>query len=83
MNIVIIGYGNMGHEIEKVSLQRSHTIVERFDINSTLPKSNSDFYKSKTIHCFIDFSNATAVAHNAETASLHKIPLIVEYYQYR
>jgi len=76
MNIAIIGYGNMGHEIEKIALQRNHTIVERFDINSTLPNADSDFYKSKTIHCFIDFSHASAVAHNAETASRLKIPLV-------
>ena len=76
MNIVLIGYGNMGHEIEKIALQRSHTVIERFDINSTLPPAGSDFYKSKTINCFIDFSHASAVAHNAETASRLKVPLV-------
>ena len=76
MNIAIIGYGNMGHEVEKIALQRSHIVVERFDINSTLPPAGSDFYKSKNISCFIDFSHASAVAHNTETASRLKIPLI-------
>ena len=76
MNIAIIGYGNMGHEIEKAALQRGHAIVERFDINSTLPQAGSDFYKSKKIHCFIDFSHASAVAYNAETASRLHIPLV-------
>ncbi len=76
MNIAIIGYGNMGREIEKVALQRSHAIVEHFDINSTLPEADSGFYKSKSIQCLIDFSHASAVLHNAETASLLKIPLI-------
>lgn len=76
MNIAIIGYGNMGREIERIALQRKHTIVERFDINSTLPPADSDFYKSKNIHCFVDFSHASAVAHNAETASALHIPLV-------
>ena len=45
MNIAIIGYGNMGHEVEKIALQRSHIVVERFDINSTLPPAGSDFVR--------------------------------------
>lgn len=31
MNICIIGYGKMGHEVEQVALQRGHNIVDRLD----------------------------------------------------
>ncbi|MDO5036340.1 MAG: 4-hydroxy-tetrahydrodipicolinate reductase [Porphyromonas sp.] len=31
MNITLIGYGKMGHEVERVALTRGHTIVARID----------------------------------------------------
>ena len=34
MNVAIIGYGKMGHEIEKVLVERGHTVVATFDINN-------------------------------------------------
>lgn len=34
MKVAIIGYGKMGHEIEKVLAERGHTVVATFDINN-------------------------------------------------
>ena len=34
MKVAIIGYGKMGHEIEKVLVERGHTVVATFDINN-------------------------------------------------
>ena len=34
MKIALIGYGKMGHEIEKIALDRSHEIVSIIDINN-------------------------------------------------
>ena len=31
MNIILLGYGKMGHEIEKIALQRGHNIVATID----------------------------------------------------
>jgi len=34
MNIALIGYGKMGHEIERIALERGHSIVSTIDINN-------------------------------------------------
>lgn len=34
MNIALIGYGKMGHEIERIALERGHTIVSVIDIDN-------------------------------------------------
>lgn len=34
MNIALIGYGKMGHEIEKIALERGHTITLTIDLNN-------------------------------------------------
>lgn len=36
MNILIIGYGKMGHEIEKVAIERGHTIIAKKDAADNL-----------------------------------------------
>ncbi len=35
MNIALIGYGKMGHEIERIALERGHSIACAIDINNT------------------------------------------------
>lgn len=44
MNIALIGYGKMGHEIEKIALQRGHNIVSIIDMNN-LEEFNSPHSK--------------------------------------
>lgn len=34
MKIALIGYGKMGHEIERIALERGHSIVSTIDINN-------------------------------------------------
>ncbi len=34
MKIALVGYGKMGREIERISLERGHTIVARIDVSS-------------------------------------------------
>ena len=31
MKIILLGYGKMGHEVEKIALQRGHEILARID----------------------------------------------------
>ena len=35
MNIALIGYGKMGHEIEKIAKERGHNIVAIIDVSNT------------------------------------------------
>jgi len=76
MNIALIGYGNMGHEVESVARQQGHTITARFTSTHPLPQIDSEFYRTTSIDCFIDFSSASAVQHNIETAVQLRIPLV-------
>lgn len=34
MKIALIGYGKMGHEIERIALERGHSVVSTIDINN-------------------------------------------------
>ena len=34
MKVALIGYGKMGHEIEKIAVERGHSIVSIIDINN-------------------------------------------------
>lgn len=74
MNIALIGYGNMGREVETTAHLRGHTIVERF--SSTHPLSDPSAVNA-AIDCFIDFSIASAVRRNIEIAVECKIPIVV------
>jgi len=76
MNIALIGYGTMGHEIETSALQRGHSVIARFNSESLIPPTVSDFYKSNSIQCFIDFSTASLVRTHAEISSTLGIPLV-------
>ena len=42
MRIAIIGYGKMGHEVEKAALARQHEVV----VPSTTPKNGKNALKS-------------------------------------
>ena len=73
MNIALIGYGSMGHQVETAALQRGHTIVERFSGTHPLPDSSSAF---SSVDCFIDFSTASVVRRNIEIAVERQVPIV-------
>jgi len=76
MNIALIGYGKMGHEIENIAVQRGHSIVSIFSSTSPLPPASSEFYQHHQIECCIDFSQSALVKSHAEICSSVGIPLI-------
>lgn len=61
MNIALIGYGKMGHEIEKIALQRGHNIVSIIDMNN-LEEFNSPAFKSADVA--IEFSTPDSAIQN-------------------
>ncbi|QHI38998.1 4-hydroxy-tetrahydrodipicolinate reductase [Kordia antarctica] len=69
MNIALLGYGRMGKEIEKVAIQRGHTIVHKIegDISS---------YNFTTVDVAIDFSIPSAAFQNISHCIKHQIPVI-------
>lgn len=68
MKIALLGYGRMGKEIEKISLQRGHEIVLKVSSNETFDIGLADVA--------IDFSVPTSAYNNIETCLKNNIPVI-------
>ena len=72
MRIAILGYGRMGHEVERQAVQRGHEIAAVFDIDKPLtPKS--DLNGAEVV---ISFTLADAVTENCKTAAVLGVPLV-------
>lgn len=71
MKIAIIGYGKMGHEVEKVALQRGHQIV--FTCNHALTDQTKDLNGAEIA---IEFSQPDAAADNLLHCLRLNIPVV-------
>jgi len=69
MNIALLGYGKMGKIIERIALERGHTIVLKAGRNTTsIDLSNADVA--------IDFSIPDAAVTNISTCFNNNVPVI-------
>ena len=69
MNIALLGYGKMGKVIERIALERGHTIVFKSGRNtSTIDLSNTDVA--------IDFSTPDAAVNNITSCFNNNTPVI-------
>jgi 4-hydroxy-tetrahydrodipicolinate reductase len=69
MNIALLGYGKMGKAIEKIALERGHTIVLKSKRNTTdLDLSTTDVA--------IDFSIPSTAVNNITTCLNNNTPII-------
>lgn len=73
MKIALIGYGKMGHEIEKVALERGHEIVCAIDVNEN-EKFNSSEFKSADVA--IEFTSPQSAPENYRRAFAANIPVV-------
>jgi 4-hydroxy-tetrahydrodipicolinate reductase len=73
MRIVLIGYGKMGKEIEKIALSRGHQIVAKIDIHN-----NSDLEQMslKNVDVAIEFSNPASAYQNILSCIQKQIPIV-------
>ncbi len=71
MDIILMGYGRMGMEIERVAVQRGHSISARFDVDH--PAEGAEM-KGDVV---IDFSTADALFYNLSLAFDNKLPIVV------
>ena len=69
MNIALLGYGKMGKVIEKIAINRGHSIILKVDKNFT------DYDISK-VDIAIDFSVPSAAVSNISNCLNHNIPVI-------
>ncbi|WP_028974092.1 4-hydroxy-tetrahydrodipicolinate reductase [Spirochaeta cellobiosiphila] len=78
MNVVIVGYGQMGHEIEKILIDRGHKIISRIDLH----KESADYSELcpeaiEGSDLAIDFSLPTKVMANIKFYGEHRLPVVM------
>jgi 4-hydroxy-tetrahydrodipicolinate reductase len=73
MNIALIGYGRMGHEIEEIAIRRGHKIDLIIDI-----ENSNDLKKDKLrgIDAAIEFSSPESAFRNIITCLINSIPTV-------
>ena len=73
MKIALIGYGKMGRIIEKIALQRGHTIVSTIDIDN-----QEDFFSEafRSADVAIEFSTPTVAFDNYQKCFAAGIPVV-------
>ena len=72
MRIALFGYGKMGKEIEKILLNRSHSIVAKIGRESK--KEDIDFSQ---IDVAIEFSTPETAKENIELCIQHQTPVVI------
>ena len=73
MNIAIIGYGKMGHEIEKICRERGHNIVCTIDVGE---ESKFDSEEFKNADVAIEFSAPESALNNYKRAFAGNVPVV-------
>lgn len=73
MNIALIGYGKMGHEIENIALQRGHRIVAIIDLTTNDTFDSSAF---RNANVAIEFTRPDAVVSNLHHCFEAGIPVV-------
>lgn len=73
MNIALVGYGKMGHEIERIALERGHTIVCIIDIDNRHDFESEAF---RSAHVAIEFSRPDAALENYRKCFQAGVPVV-------
>lgn len=73
MKVALIGYGRMGHEIEKIAIERGHTIVSIIDVNNIQDFDSEEF---KSADVAIEFSTPESAINNYRRAFASNVPVV-------
>jgi 4-hydroxy-tetrahydrodipicolinate reductase len=73
MNIALIGYGRMGHEIESIAIKRGHSVKLIIDQDNTNDLNEANL---KNIDVAIEFSSPDAAYSNITKCLSEKIPVV-------
>ena len=73
MKIALIGYGKMGHIIERIALERGHEIVSKIDVNNQ-EEFNSEAFASADVA--IEFTIPTKAIENYRKAWAAGVPVV-------
>lgn len=73
MKIALLGYGKMGKEIEKIAIERGHTIP----LKVTSANKDISLDELKACDAAIEFSTPNAVIHNIRSCFNVNVPVVV------
>ncbi len=73
MKIVLIGYGKMGKEIERLALGRGHTIVAKIDVDN---QADLQDLTSADADVAIEFSKPASAYSHIQTCIKKQIPVV-------
>ena len=73
MNIALIGYGRMGHEIESIAVKRGHTIGLIIDVDNMYDLTSE---KLKGIDVAIEFTTPASAFDNVTACFKAKVPVV-------
>lgn len=73
MNIALIGYGKMGHEIEKIARSRGHNIVAIIDVSNA---NDFDSLAFKSADVAIEFSTPASALDNYKKCFAANVPVV-------
>ena len=80
MKIILLGYGKMGHEVEKIALQRGHEILAKIDNendwNSFCNSATQQLNNSATQTVAIEFSTPATAFDNIKRCFDMNIPVV-------
>jgi 4-hydroxy-tetrahydrodipicolinate reductase len=77
MKIAIVGYGKMGHIIERIAVSRGHEIIARFDIDNNLNGEGLTAENLKGVNVAIEFSTPETTVENLRRLIGLRIPVVV------
>lgn len=73
MKIALIGYGKMGHILEKVAKERGHEIVCIIDYGEEAKFDSNEF---RSADCAIEFSTPSSAVENIKNAFRNGVPVV-------
>lgn len=73
MNLALVGYGRMGHEIERIAISRGHTVGLIIDVDN-IDDLNSLHLKG--IDAVIEFTTPDAAFENISTCLKNSVPVV-------
>lgn len=76
MKIILLGYGKMGHEIEKIALQRGHDIIAAIDNEDDFRNSGIQNFKNSGNVVAIEFSTPATAFENIKRCFDLNIPVV-------
>jgi 4-hydroxy-tetrahydrodipicolinate reductase len=76
MNIALIGYGSMGHSVERVARERGHSIVTIVNENHKGLDASHLSESLRAADVAIDFTAAPAVERNVSACMHAEVPLV-------